>query len=247
MGLRCEFNIDSLGLPFATPIYSIPIDYSHGFQVLVDAFIMYSTMMVPVDTGYLQSTLTGYSYGDGVLLETDCDYAEYVEFGTMFSRAQPYFEPAVRMAIATAIPYWDQAVHSALEIEKRYEAIELEEKNNQANRDYNSEERKAETEFMNADREFGIGDYYIELANEARTKDQAQSYLEAATRHYERGFNFFKLGANILLMAIMALITAIAIIMATEILYENIGDLFLEMFYQIVADILFSEIDVEIV
>jgi HK97 gp10 family phage protein len=50
--------------------------------------------LVPVDTGYLQSTIYHALKEMGIELGATADYAEYVEFGTSRSRAQPYIRPA---------------------------------------------------------------------------------------------------------------------------------------------------------
>ncbi len=50
----------------------------------------------PVDTGRLRGSITTNiisSYSGEV--ETNVEYAKYVEYGTRYQSAQPYFEPAV--------------------------------------------------------------------------------------------------------------------------------------------------------
>src|SRR5690625_674089 len=50
---------------------------------------------VPVDTGHLRRSLT-IDFSDGGLTErvsTDVEYSMYVEFGTRFQSAQPFFRP----------------------------------------------------------------------------------------------------------------------------------------------------------
>ena len=104
MGLRARFSvIDDLGYPESTPELGLPIDYSEGCEKFVEAWLEAATDMVPVDTGYLQSTLDASSMGDECICETLCDYAQYVEYGTYKMEAQPYFEPALEIAMEEAV------------------------------------------------------------------------------------------------------------------------------------------------
>lgn len=53
--------------------------------------------LVPVDTGYLQSTI-GYTYDQArhlLILHADAKYAAVVEEGSIKQRAQPYLRPAL--------------------------------------------------------------------------------------------------------------------------------------------------------
>lgn len=55
---------------------------------------------VPVDTGYLRRTIgyklknNGMSARVGANINDNAEYASYVEYGTRYMRAQPYFRPA---------------------------------------------------------------------------------------------------------------------------------------------------------
>lgn len=117
MGLRAQFTMDDLGYAECTSEMGVYIDYSEGCDVFVETFLAAATDMVPVDTGYLQSSIEAYAYGDECVCETYCEYAEYVEYGTAYQYAQPYFEPALDEALYAAMPHWDAAVELALEEE----------------------------------------------------------------------------------------------------------------------------------
>lgn len=114
MGLRAQFTMDDLGYAECTSQMGVFIDYSHGCDVFVETFLAVATDLVPVDTGYLQSSIEAYAYGDECVCETYCEYAEYVEYGTAYQYAQPYFEPALDEALYAAMPHWDAAVELAL-------------------------------------------------------------------------------------------------------------------------------------
>ena len=114
MGLRAQFTMDDLGYAECTEEMGVYIDYSEGCDIFVDVFLSVATDLVPVDTGYLRSTLEAHSYGDECICETLCEYAQYVEYGTVYQHAQPYFEPALDAALAEAIPRWDAAVELAM-------------------------------------------------------------------------------------------------------------------------------------
>lgn len=132
MGLFADFDIvNDFGYIESTPIYGIYPDYSDGCQVFIQSFIRNSTLLVPVDTGYLRSTLTAGGSDTYCYAETDCEYAQYPEYGTWCQAAQPYFEPALERALAEAAPYWDAAQEEAQmeeeELRMEEEAEEAEE------------------------------------------------------------------------------------------------------------------------
>ena len=107
-----------------TEVYGIVPDYSYGCEVFCDTFIAAAQSMVPVDTGYLRSTLTAYYFDTTCTAETECEYAQYVEYGTWKQDAQPYFEPALEEALSAAAPLWREAEQEAQNEEQQL--IELE-------------------------------------------------------------------------------------------------------------------------
>lgn len=129
MGLYCEFDvINDFGYLDETEEYSIIPDYSDGNDVFISVFLRTARELVPVDTGYLKSTIQADSDGDSFCYcETNCEYAQYVEYGTYKMGAQPYFEPAIEAALAAAKPYWDEAERDALEEEEMLAMEEEEE------------------------------------------------------------------------------------------------------------------------
>ena len=52
--------------------------------------------LVPVRTGYLQSTIYAKSIEWQIEVGAEATYAAAVEFGTRYSRAKPYLDPAVQ-------------------------------------------------------------------------------------------------------------------------------------------------------
>jgi HK97 gp10 family phage protein len=52
--------------------------------------------LVPVRTGYLQSTIYAKSIEWQIEVGAEAAYAAAVEFGTRYSRAKPYLDPAVQ-------------------------------------------------------------------------------------------------------------------------------------------------------
>lgn len=127
MGLRADFTVFDLGYAESTDEVGVFIDYSLGCEIFAETFLRVAKNLVPVDTGYLRSTLRASASDEGCCCETLCDYAEYVEYGTIYMGAQPYFEPAIDAALDAAIPYWDSAVDEALEEEAELLAEEEEE------------------------------------------------------------------------------------------------------------------------
>ena len=109
MGLYEKFDvIDDFHYTSETPFFKIKPDYSEGCKVFVETFLRVSQSLVPVDTGYLYSTLTASQLNEtSCEAMADCEYAQYVEYGTWKQKAQPYFEPAYEAALSAAQFLWD--------------------------------------------------------------------------------------------------------------------------------------------
>lgn len=119
MGLYCGFDIvDDFGYTEATKEYHIVPDYREGCEVFVETFLEVSRELVPVDTGYLKSTLSAKFRHTFCECYTHCEYAQYQEYGTWCMPAQPYFEIALEEALFAAEPYWDEAEEEAWEEEE---------------------------------------------------------------------------------------------------------------------------------
>lgn len=126
MGLFVEFDVvEDFGYLAETEEYGIVPDYSEGCKVFVETFLEIAEELVPVDTGYLSSTITAEDDDTYCYAETECDYAQYPEFGTWCQEAQPYFSPALEEAIEAAKPYWDEAEQEAIEKERQLKQEEL--------------------------------------------------------------------------------------------------------------------------
>lgn len=115
MGLRFSATPKDFGLPLEEDVVvkdlfeTVVYDYSEGCDIFVDTFLAIATDLVPVDTGNLMSSLDASTDGTEVTAETDCEYAEYVEYGTWKMAAQPYFLPALEEALAAAFDVWVEA------------------------------------------------------------------------------------------------------------------------------------------
>ena len=82
---------------------SVPVNYSGACSAFVETFLEVAKELVPVDTGYLRSTIDagtdGFSF---CYAEATAEYAQYVEYGTWCMDAQPYFEIALEEACQAA-------------------------------------------------------------------------------------------------------------------------------------------------
>lgn len=94
---------------------SVPVDYSEACEAFVSTFLDTALSLVPVDTGYLRSTIDASTDGDTCEAEATADYAQYVEYGTVYMDAQPYFEPALAEACAVASQLAEEALQEAQE------------------------------------------------------------------------------------------------------------------------------------
>ena len=127
MGLYAEFNTYDFGYPVELG-YGITADYSAGCHAFVDTFVSEARGMVPVRTGNLMASITGVDGGNGGMLYTDCEYAQYVEYGTWRNPAQPYFESALDSALNVASAIWDRELQSGLDhvmAEAHMEGVEI--------------------------------------------------------------------------------------------------------------------------
>ena len=119
MGLYCSFTPESLGYPDVVETdvlgthLKVQVDYSQALEDFCSTFLEVSTSLVPVDTGFLQSTLDAQTSGDEAYAEATAEYAQYPEYGTWCQEAQPYFEPAVDAASEAFFAGADQAVDDA--------------------------------------------------------------------------------------------------------------------------------------
>lgn len=103
---------------------TVQVDYSDAFAAFADAFYSYANDLVPVDTGYLQSTISASSDDWSMTAEASAHYAQYVEFGTWKMAAQPYFVPALEAAWSETSDAFQQAVQEAMdEAEARLDAM----------------------------------------------------------------------------------------------------------------------------
>lgn len=113
MGLYAEFSIDRdwgfdhqlqasiEGYPEFGEII-VNLDYSPACEVFINTFMDLALSFVPVDTGFLESTIEAGGDGDTCWAEAWADYAQYVEYGTSIMSAQPFFEDALETACSDA-------------------------------------------------------------------------------------------------------------------------------------------------
>ena len=85
MGLTCSLEDPAglWGLPTTTPTLFLPIDYSPITETFSATVVEMARSMCPVDTGYLQSSISA----SGGTITVGADYAQYVEYGTWKSPA----------------------------------------------------------------------------------------------------------------------------------------------------------------
>lgn len=103
-GLPDEVTASDLGYPeFEGEAEPIQVDYSAAIADMISTFLSVATSLVPVDTGYLQSSIHAEGSGTSASFYADAEYAQYVEYGTYKMRAQPYFHPALDQAIEVYI------------------------------------------------------------------------------------------------------------------------------------------------
>lgn len=121
MGLYASVDIFSdLQFTPMTPVLGLIPKYDPGCAVFCSVFEAVAKDLCPVDTGRLQASLVadtdGMTYCEAM---TDCEYAQYQEYGTWCMSAQPYFEIAVETAINSAFDSWKEAEIEVFEEEQK--------------------------------------------------------------------------------------------------------------------------------
>ena len=131
MGLLCHLDVIELGFPASLTVdfngipIEVPIDYSFALEAFGVTFYDIATILVPVDTGYLRSTIDWESDGEYVCeVWADAEYAQYPEFGTWCQAPQPYFTPAVEQAFEVFAELAQEAAQDAQdELEQEIAAV----------------------------------------------------------------------------------------------------------------------------
>lgn len=122
MGLYAHFNPRDYGFQEVIEaevegeVISEEVDYTEACEEAVNTFLEIANDLVPVDTGYLQSTIDASTDGWEVEFEATAEYAQYPEYGTWCQDAQPYFRPALQEAISVFIELARTAEDEAKEI-----------------------------------------------------------------------------------------------------------------------------------
>lgn len=99
MGLQASLSTD--WLPDTTSFTETGISYNNNFGRIAASL---ARQEVPVDTGYLQSSISG----DSDVVQAEAEYAQYVEYGTWKMDSQPYFEFAVEQAASEMGEEWSE-------------------------------------------------------------------------------------------------------------------------------------------
>lgn len=112
MGLYWECDvIEDLGYPEyeigpnGDPVY---YDYSAGCEIFCAMFLSNVMQRCPVDTGYLLYSINAKPTRKSMRCWTNCSYAQYQEYGTVYMRAQPYFQPSLYAAYDIALMVWEE-------------------------------------------------------------------------------------------------------------------------------------------
>ena len=114
MGLLFNMSVQDLGYIQATQDIVLYPNYAEGCRIFCDTFLAEARARCPVRTGYLRSTISASSTASSITCMVGADYAQYVEYGTSRQSAQPYFEPALQIALETAQEYWDRAENEVI-------------------------------------------------------------------------------------------------------------------------------------
>lgn len=115
MGLYWECDvIEDLGYPEYEigpkgPVY---YDYSAGCEIFCAMFLSNVMQRCPVDTGYLLYSIKAKPTRKSMRCWTNCSYAQYQEYGTVYMRAQPYFQSSLYDAFDIAVMVWEKELNN---------------------------------------------------------------------------------------------------------------------------------------
>lgn len=116
MGLYWECDvIEDLGYPeWDTTMDGrvIYYDYSAGCEMFCAMFLASVAKLCPVATGHLLYSVNSKPQRHSMRCWTYCNYAQYVEYGTVYMSAQSYFEPSLYKAYDIAVEMWEQEVNN---------------------------------------------------------------------------------------------------------------------------------------
>jgi len=102
-----ELNVLLQGIPTEFPTIFQQVTGNRAQQMVSEM-----TSIVPVRTGYLKSTIGSSSTTLAMEVYVDAPYAGFVNFGTRFQRAQPYFSGPVERHIQPMIDELNQGIAS---------------------------------------------------------------------------------------------------------------------------------------
>ena len=121
MGLYASFTPEQLGYPVSLmqtlmgDVITVDIEYQAACEAFCETFLDVALDLVPVDTGYLESTIEASTDGFFCECYADAEYAQYVEYGTWKMDAQPYFTPALEAGLEAFQELAGEAVDEAME------------------------------------------------------------------------------------------------------------------------------------
>lgn len=122
MGLYASFTPEDLGYRVSLTqtilgeILTVDVEYGPACEAFCETFLEKARELVPVDTGYLRSTIEADTDGFFCECMADAEYAQYVEYGTWKMDAQPYFEPAIDAGLEAFCELAGEAMDEAQEI-----------------------------------------------------------------------------------------------------------------------------------
>lgn len=122
MGLYASFTPEELGYraelsqSIMGEFLEVEVNYSDACEAFCKTFLDVATDLVPVDTGYLRSTIDAQTDGFFCECMADAEYAQYVEYGTWNMGPQPYFEPALDEALDVFYELAGEAMDEAREM-----------------------------------------------------------------------------------------------------------------------------------
>jgi HK97 gp10 family phage protein len=110
-------NADNLISRFQNIADSLPREIGNALTDSAESIVDNAQANAPVDTGYLRDhIIITQNTDEEVTIESQADYSVYVEFGTRYMDAQPYFMPAVEAGQAQLLTNIENAIDRVLAV-----------------------------------------------------------------------------------------------------------------------------------
>jgi HK97 gp10 family phage protein len=115
MSVQVE-GLDDLLSRFDSMVNNLSQEIGNALLDIADTIVSNAQGSAPVDTGELRDDISIVDSSDtSITITSGAGYSGFVEYGTRYMSAQPFFEPAINQAQGQIGPIISDAVSNALQ------------------------------------------------------------------------------------------------------------------------------------